>query len=295
MERLFFRKSGDGSRPIAHRGAPKWRRVVRRRQLTCRVANARCLRYHGPMKPYLLRETNWKTIREIDFDLAVLPWGATEAHNLHLPYGTDIYEADYFAEAAARIAWERGAKVIALPAVPFGVNTGQADVFLDININPTTQLAILGDVITVLNRQGIHRLLIVNSHGGNEFRPLLRELGLRFPKMFLATSNWYQSVDKKQFFDADGDHADEMETSLMMHLRPELVLPLSEAGPGAEKKSTITGIVEKWAWTERKWTEVTEDTGIGDPRQATPEKGKGYVEAVTAKLADLMVDLASIR
>ncbi len=247
------------------------------------------------MKPYLLKKTNWKTIREIDFDLAVLPWGATEAHNLHLPYGTDIYEADYFSEAAAQIAWERGAKVIALPTIPFGVNTGQTDVLLDINMNPSTQMAILGDVITVLDRQGIHKLLILNSHGGNEFKPLLRELGLKFPKMFLSTCNWYQSVDKGQFFDVDGDHADEMETSLMMHLEPELVLPISEAGPGTEKKSTITGFVEKWAWTERKWTEVTEDTGIGDPRQATAAKGKPYVEAVTRKLADLMVDLASIQ
>ncbi len=247
------------------------------------------------MKPYLLKETTWKTIREIQFDLAVLPWGATEAHNLHLPYGTDIYEADYFSEAAAKLAWARGAKVVVLPTIPFGVNTGQADVLLDINVNPSTQIAILSDIITVLNRQGIHKLLIVNSHGGNEFKPQLRELGLTYPKMFLSTCNWYQSVDKKQFFEVAGDHADEMETSLMMHLEPELVLPLSEAGPGNEKKSTIAGFVEKWAWTERKWTEITEDTGIGDPRRATAEKGKRYYDAVTRKLADLMVNLAAVR
>ena len=137
-----------------------------------------------PMKPYLLKETNWKTIRDIQFELAILPWGATEAHNLHLPYGTDIYEADYFTEAAAQLAWQRGTKVIVLPTVPFGVNTGQADVLLDININPSTQMAILSDIMTVLNRQGIHKLLIVNSHGGNEFKPQLRELGLSFPRCF---------------------------------------------------------------------------------------------------------------
>jgi creatinine amidohydrolase len=248
--------------------------------------------YHLVMKPYLLKETNWKTIREIDFDLAVLPWGATEAHNLHLPYGTDIIEADYFGEAAAEIAWSRGAKVVVLPSIPFGVNTGQTDVLLDINMNPSTQMAILDDVIAGLDRQGIHTLLVLNSHGGNEFKPLLRELGLKYPKMFLATCNWYQSVDKVEFFDMAGDHADEMETSLMLHVRPDLVLPLSEAGSGSEKKSPVRAFREKWAWTERKWTQVTEDMGIGDPRQATAAKGKRYVEAVTAKLADLIVDLA---
>ena len=80
------------------------------------------------MKPYLLSENNWKNIKNENFDLAILPWGATEAHNYHLPYGTDNYEADSIAAESAKIAWEKGAKVIVLPTIPFGVNTGQADI-----------------------------------------------------------------------------------------------------------------------------------------------------------------------
>ena len=130
------------------------------------------------MRPYILAESNWAAIKDAQFDLAILPWGATEAHNFHLPYGTDIYEADYLAAESARLAWEKGAKLIVLPRIPFGVNTGQTDIHLDINLNPTTQLAILNDVIQVLNRQGIYKLLIFNSHGGNNFKPLVRELSL---------------------------------------------------------------------------------------------------------------------
>jgi creatinine amidohydrolase len=244
------------------------------------------------MKPYLLAETNWKEVKETDYELAVLPWGATEAHNYHLPYGTDIIEADCIAEESARIAWEHGAKVIVLPTIPFGVNTGQADIKLDINLNPSTQLAILTDIIEVLNRQGIYKLLLLNSHGGNDFKPLARELGLKFPKMYLCTCNWFQSLDKKKYFEHGGDHADEMETSLILHLAPHLALPLSEAGDGKEKKYKIKAFAEGWVWSERKWSQVTEDTGIGYPKLATKEKGERYFKDVTTKIASLLVELA---
>src|SRR5680860_1210487 len=118
------------------------------------------------MRPYILSETNWKAVKEENFEVAILPWGATEAHNYHLPYGTDIYEADAIAAGAGKIAWESGAKIIVLPTLPFGVNTGQADIYLDINLNPSTQLAILKDIVEVLSRQNIKKLLILNSHGG---------------------------------------------------------------------------------------------------------------------------------
>jgi len=55
---------------------------------------------------------------------------------------------------------------------------------LDMNMNPSTQLIVLRDVIETLNRQGIHKLIILNSHGGNDFKTMIRELGLKFPKMF---------------------------------------------------------------------------------------------------------------
>jgi creatinine amidohydrolase len=244
------------------------------------------------MRPYILAETNWKAIKETKFEVAILPWGATEAHNYHLPYGTDIIEADLIAAESARIAWEEGAKVIVLPTIPFGVNTGQADILLDMNLNPSTQLAILRDIIEVLNRQGIYKLLILNSHGGNDFKPMLRELGLTFPNMYLCTTNWFQAMHKPDYFEHMGDHADEMETSLIMHLAPELVLSLEEAGDGNEKKNKIKAFREGWAWAERKWSEVTEDTGIGNPKAATAEKGKYFFEDVTKKMAGLMIDLA---
>ena len=244
------------------------------------------------MRPYILAETNWKNIQKTTFDLAILPWGATEAHNYHLPYGTDVIEADRIAAAAAEIAWNKGAKIIVLPTIPFGVNTGQADIKLDVNIYPSTQMAILSDIIEMLNRQNIKKLLILNSHGGNDFKTLIRELGLKYPQMFLATCNWYQALNKKDFFDEMGDHADEMETSLLLYLAPELVLPLAEAGIGKEKKHKIKEFNEGWAWSERKWSQITADTGVGNPKLASAAKGEKYFIAVTEKVARLFVEIA---
>jgi len=245
------------------------------------------------MRPYILSETNWKTLKDTEFELAVLPWGATEAHNFHLPYGTDNFEAEELAAESARIAYEKGAKVIVLPTIPFGVNTGQSDILLDINLNPSTQLAILSDIVEVLNRQGIYKLLIFNSHGGNDFKPIVRELGLKFPKMFICISNWFQTSDKNGFFDNPGDHADEMETSLMLFLKPELVLPKENWGEGKEKKNKIKGFLEGLVWAERKWSQVSEDTGIGDPSLSTAKKGELFFRHITTKLGGAFFDICN--
>jgi creatinine amidohydrolase len=121
---------------------------------------------------------------------------------------------------------------------------------------------------------------------------MIRELGLKYPKMFLCSCNWYQSLDQKEFFENKDDHAGEMETSVILHLTPHLVRPLSEAGDGASKKFKIKAIREGWAWAERKWMQVTRDTGVGDPRKATKEKGEKYFKAVTEKVGEFFYEVA---
>lgn len=244
------------------------------------------------MRPFILSETNYKSTKDCSFELAILPWGATEAHNMHLPYGTDTLETEKIAAEAGRLAWEAGARIIVLPVVPFGVNTGQKDVLLDINMNPSTQLAVLKDVVEVLNHQKIYKLLILNGHGGNEFRPLIRETGYRYPQMSISLCSWYQVLKDTDYFEVSGEHAGEMETSLILYLAPELVRPLGEAGPGKEKKHRLAAFREGWAWAERKWPLVTEDTGIGNPLKATAGKGARYFTDLTQKISSLLVELA---
>ncbi|MGI4763299.1 MAG: creatininase family protein [Janthinobacterium lividum] len=245
-----------------------------------------------PARPYILAETTWQAVKDAAFDVVILPWGATEAHNYHLPYGTDNYQCDYVAAEAARLAWEQGAKVAVLPTIPFGVNTGQLDITLDMNLNPSTQLAILRDVVQVLARQGILKLVVLNGHGGNDFRQILRELQAEFPQVFLSTATLFRIVDRSQFFEAPGDHADEMETSMMLHLAPQLVRPLAEAGAGASRQFRIQAL-RSWAWAQREWSQVSADTGVGNPAAATAAKGAAFLAAITRELSQFLVELAA--
>jgi creatinine amidohydrolase len=242
--------------------------------------------------PVRLADTTWWTVRDAAYDVAVLPWGATEAHNYHLPYGTDTVEADAVAAESAGIARELGARVVVLPAVPFGVNTGQLDIPLCLNLNPSTQALMLRDLADSVARAGIKALVILNGHGGNDFRQMIRELqpGTR---LFLCTVNWYSCVDPAPFFDEPGDHAGELETSMMQYLAPDLVRPLAEAGPGRARRFKVQGLREGWAWAPRAWTRVTDDTGVGNPAQATPEKGGRLFEAATRRIGGFLAELAA--
>lgn len=243
-------------------------------------------------RPYILAETTWKTVEPTGYQVAVLPWGATEAHNYHLPYGTDTIECDGLAAESARHAWEAGARVVVLPTVPFGVNTGQLDIKLCLNMNPSTQAAVLRDVVDSLEGQGIRKLVIFNGHGGNDFKQMIREIQAT-STVFVCTLNWYQCVDPHPYFAQPGDHGGELETSVMMHLAPELVLPLSDAGEGAARPFAIAALRERWAWAPRRWTSVSADTGVGDPAQATAEKGARYADAVARRIGGFLTELAA--
>jgi creatinine amidohydrolase len=244
-------------------------------------------------RPYILAESTWKTVDATPYDVAILPWGATEAHNYHLPYATDNIQSEQVAARAAERAWARGARVVVLPTVPFGVNTTQLDIKLCLNLNPSTQAALLRDLVSSLEGQGVHKLLIVNGHGGNDFRQMIRELQPS-TRVFLSAINWWSCVDVKQFVEEAGDHAGEAETSAMMHLAPELVRPLSEAGPGSARASRLRGVREGWAWAPRRWTQVTADTGIGNPSRSTAEKGAAYVDAAVERISSFLVELAEL-
>jgi len=242
-------------------------------------------------RPYVLAETNWKAVKQELYSVAVLPWGATEAHNYHLPYATDNIQAEYVAIKAAKIAWQNNAKVIVLPTIPFGVNTGQLDIPFCINMNPSTQYAVLKDIVQTLSIQNIQKLVLVNSHGGNNFKQIIRELSLEFPNVFVCSINWWQVTNATKYFNEPGDHAGELETSAMLQIAPNLVLPIEKAGNGNAKNFKIKGLKEGWVTAQRQWTKISEDTGVGNPSLATKEKGAKFLNTVIKKIADFFEEL----
>ena len=243
-------------------------------------------------RPWILREVALGASREIAYEVAVLPWGATEPHNLHLPFGTDTIQAEAIAAEAAARAWRRGTRAIVLPSIPMGANAQQLTTPLTLNLNPTTQALVLEDVVASLEHHGIRKLLLLNGHGGNDFKAIVRELQAR-TEVFLCVSNWWTTSDAHAVFDEPGDHAGELETSVMLHLAPELVAPLEEAGPGAARVFGVPGLRDGVAWAPREWARVTDDTGVGDPSASTAEKGVRFVDGVADVLADFLADLAA--
>jgi len=239
-----------------------------------------------------LEQLNYKEVKNQHFDLAILPWGATEAHNFHLPYGTDNYETNVIVKQSAQLANDKGVKVLVLPTIPFGVNTGQSDIAYDINMLPSTQSAIIKDVATSVFSQ-TDKLLIFNGHGGNDFKSIIRELGMVFPDKKLLTCNWFQTLDHDKYFNHAGDHADEMETSLMMYLYPELVRPLSEAGNGQNKRFRVDALNQKWAWAEREWSKISNDTGVGNPAHSTAAKGERFFNDLCQVISKFLIELAN--
>lgn len=245
-----------------------------------------------PARPFVLSDATWEDVRTASFEVAVLPWGATEAHNLHLPYGTDAIETEAVAIRAAGDAWSKGARVVVLPTVPFGVQTGQREIPLCLNMNPSTQMAVLRDLLPSLAMHGVRKLVILNGHGGNDFRQIIRELQPE-ARLLLCQASWYSAVKPSAFFDEPGDHAGELETSVMQHVAPSLVRPLSSAGPGAARPFTIQAFRDGSAWTPRHWIEATADTGVGNPARATAEKGERFMEAVVEWFSAFLVELAA--
>jgi len=241
------------------------------------------------MSNFLIKK-NWKHLQNTEIEVAILPWGATEAHNLHLPYGTDTLLAEYFSDKAVEYLGKNKEGIVILPSIPYGVNTAQIDVLCNINMNHSTQFLVLKDIVESLERQSIHKLIIVNSHGGNSFVPIIREILIKFD-VFIVLVNTYQSLNADKYFEDPGDHAGEMETSLMMHIHPELVLPLTQSGSGSYKKFKVKSLNEDWCWAQREWLKVTEDNGIGNPALATKEKGEGYIEELVPKLAKLISEI----
>lgn len=245
-----------------------------------------------PPRAYVISESNYQQLRENPPNVVVLPWGATEAHNYHLPHGTDVYEASHLALRGTELAYGSGAKVGVLPAIPFGNNEQQLDQVATISFTTRTAMAILDDVVRSLKSQGIDRLVLVNGHGGNEFKPMIRDIQNKYGVLIVRV-NFFQLAPEvsAEVFDEPGDHADEMETSLLLHLEPELVV-MEQAGPGSRNAVEVEGLDQAGVWTPRPWSATHPDTGCGDPKLATAEKGAKYFEAMAASLSKLLIGLS---
>lgn len=246
-------------------------------------------------RPFVLHEATYRQTRSWKPNVAILPWGATEAHNWHLPHGTDTIEATALSIAAAELAAQSDARCIVLPTVPFGNNNSQLTQTATITMRSSTQHMLLFDVADSLVKQGINRLVLLNFHGGNDFKAMIRDVMLDVPVFIVQVHGYQLASDRLSTIldDPRTGHADEFETSLMLKLKPDWVAPLAEAGSGATAISSMPILsATPAAWTPRDWHALTADTGDGDPRAATVEKGEQLFSIMSDRLSLLLIELA---
>jgi creatinine amidohydrolase len=252
------------------------------------------------MRPWILAEINYGMVKAEHYEVAVLPMGATEPHNLHLPYGMDTIEGDVIGQRVCEAAWERGAKVALLPTVPYGTQTNQRGLPFALNLNPSTLHLVIRDLVESLAGQGIRKIVILNSHGGNDFKSTLRELYGRTPaQLFLC--NWYQifqDVYRDIFLEPD-DHAGEMETSLALAFTPELVARNPDgtltADEGRKAPTRLDAVNRGWVSITRPWHLLTTNAGAGNPHAATADKGRRLMELLVERISGFLVELSAAK
>jgi creatinine amidohydrolase len=249
------------------------------------------------MRSWKLSETNYGVVKGRRYEVAVLPFGATEPHNLHLPYGIDTIEGNAVGEKICEEARCRGADVILLPTIPYGTQSNQAKFPFAMNVYPTTLLAVTHDLVESLERTGVRKIVLLNSHGGNDLKWILRELhGRTTAHLFLC--NWY-TVCKDVFgdiFEQSDDHAGEMETSFALAHCPELVARNADgsfaADEGRAAPNRFEAINRGWVSITRPWHLLTTNGGVGNPHAATSDKGRRFMELLVERLAPFLVELS---
>ena len=243
-----------------------------------------------------LEHMTFKEVRGLgDVQVAVLPWGSCEPHGLHLPYATDTLSAVRVAELACERAAADGAKVVLLPAIPVGYNGNQRAFPLTLNLQPTTQLAVLRDIVDSLAWHGIRKLVVLNGHGGNEFRALLRELYPRVECRIFLVDWWERGVEAAAKYGPNSmGHAGPAETSWSLFFHPELV-HMEWADTGITHRPRMETFEKGWAWTPRPWHSFTDTSGEGDPGGADAGTGKLIVQEAAGKIARFLVEFSEAK
>ena len=207
--------------------------------------------------------------------LAVLPVGAFEQHGNHLPLATDSLIAGAL---AAGLAERLGA--LLLPVLPISCSQEHAGFPGTVWLAADTLAAVVADIRASLAHAGIERLAMVNAHGGNlVLAHLAREANLEAPRVWLGPG---RHIQEAAFAAAgietsvhDDMHAGEYETSVLLHVCPQLVR-MEEAADELAERPLLA--VRGLAAYSRSGT-------VGRPTRATAGKGEAALAAMVEAMA----------
>lgn len=228
--------------------------------------------------------------------VVVLPTAACEQHGPHLPVMTDIRLGHEVAVRAARkLAGE--VPVVVAPVIWSGLSEHHMAFGGTLSISHATFHALLGDLISAVERHGFRRILIANSHGGNRIaiRYAADAFGRVDGPIIVAASYAEEGAPEMSAIleDQPGtSHADESETSMMLALEPDLV-DASDLGSlkGGGPESALGAGRAAYRW--RPFTHATHNGVRGIPAKASAEKGELLLAAGSDAIARLIADPAT--
>jgi creatinine amidohydrolase len=243
----------------------------------------------------LFAELTAPAIREIprESTLIVAPIAACEQHGPHLPVFTDTILATAVAEGVERALPDR---VLLLPTLWLGASDHHLPFGGTLTASLPTYEAMLLDLLTPALDSGFGRVLVLNGHGGNNdpLRVALRRLDRIYPRAILSGAAYWDLAAQEVAGVCEGPlkgvgHACEVETSLMLHLRPDLVRRDLIRDDPDTTPDALAGLT--WA---RDFGRKTDHGVVGHPERADAEKGGRMLAAIVSRVtavAKALIDL----
>ncbi|TFH00028.1 creatininase family protein [Candidatus Thorarchaeota archaeon] len=214
--------------------------------------------------------------------VVVMVTGALEAHGTHLPLATDAILPMYLAE---KVAEKTNAFV--LPSIPFGDSWDFNNFSGTISIDPHVLSQFYTSVMKGVFKHRFRYLVVLNGHGGNV--PSLKmaaKSATETGNCVVIIVNWWRDLAesvRKIVEETPGGHAAEDETSELMHVRPDLV---------DMSKAVSHRVVSKFDIISGSYRdELLPSAMYGDPRKATPEKGRLIMDQAEEELIELINEL----
>ncbi len=219
--------------------------------------------------------------------VVILPIAAIEQHGPHLPTGTDTIICD----AVARAVEQRHPdSVLLLPTMWLGASSHHLRFGATLTAELPTYISLLCEILQPLLLDGYRRVLVLNGHGGNidPMKVALRQLQPEFPDTLLTAGCYWSPGDADIVKLLEGEnkfvgHACEFETSLIMHLRPELVDAERLAHAGDWLPDLVQGM-----YVCRDMLQRTQAGATGRADLASAEKGAALFEAAVSGVSQFV-------
>jgi creatinine amidohydrolase len=239
-----------------------------------------------------------EAIGDADESVAVVPVGSVEQHGPHLPVATDTI----LATAVTALGVERVSDlpVVVTPPVWTGNSPHHMSFGGTISIGVRGLLDVLERVAESVFANGFDALLFVNGHGGNTdvLGSAVQEIAEVQDAEVLGLTYFQlapEVVESVRESDVGGiAHAGELETSMMLHLRPDLVredaieaTPYEKPYEGESEDLTESGYLA----SGRPFSSYTESGAVGRPELATAEKGEAFFEGFRDAFAGLLEEV----